>query len=100
MHNSPIRHSGLDPESMKYLIILDSCFRRNDKTAGFMQLCKGLARLIQSANRPISTETLDEEKKKEKRPKVNYIKMVLSSSSAVLWIRTGQSEITNLTLLY
>jgi hypothetical protein len=42
LHNSSIRHSGLDPESMKYLIILDSGFRRNDKIAGFMQLCKGL----------------------------------------------------------
>jgi hypothetical protein len=27
LHNSAIRHSGLDPESRKYLIILDSGFR-------------------------------------------------------------------------
>jgi len=42
LQNYSIRHSGLDPESMKYLIILDSGFRRNDNIAGFMQLCKGL----------------------------------------------------------
>jgi hypothetical protein len=42
LHNSSIRHSGLDPESRKYLIILDSGFRRNDIIAGFIQLCKGL----------------------------------------------------------
>jgi len=42
LHNASIRHSGLDPESRKYLIILDSGFRRNDKIAGFIQLCKGL----------------------------------------------------------
>jgi predicted Zn-dependent peptidase len=40
-HNSSIRHSGLDPESRKYLKILDSGFRRNDKMAGLMPLCKG-----------------------------------------------------------
>ena len=58
LHNSSIRHSGLDKpapvpdtgESRKYLIILDSgvCpvhrygVRRNDIIAGFIQLCKGL----------------------------------------------------------
>jgi len=42
LHNSSIRHSGLDPESRKSLIILDSGFRRNDKIAGFMQLSKNL----------------------------------------------------------
>ena len=42
LHKSSICHSGLDPESRKYLIILDSGFRRNDKIAGFIQLCKGL----------------------------------------------------------
>jgi hypothetical protein len=42
LHNSSIRHSGLDPESRKRLIILDSVFRRNDEIAGFMPLCKGL----------------------------------------------------------
>jgi len=50
LHNASIRHSGLDPESRKYLTILDSgtCpglrsgIRRNDKIAGFIQLCKGL----------------------------------------------------------
>ena len=42
LHNSSIRDSGLDPESRKYLIILDSRFRGNDKIAGFMQFCKGL----------------------------------------------------------
>jgi len=49
LHNSSIRHSGLDPESMKYLIILDSGFRRNDKIAGFMQLCKGLSMIPDAA---------------------------------------------------
>ena len=68
LHNSSIRHSGLDPESRKYLIILDSRFRgndgsgmdsracpglrfgirRNDKIAGFMQLCKGLTFTLDS----------------------------------------------------
>jgi len=62
LHNFSIRHSGLNPESRKYLRILDSRFRgndgsgmdsgacpglrsgirRNDKIAGFMQLCRGL----------------------------------------------------------
>ena len=65
-----IRHSGLDPEYRKYLIILDSRFRgndcsgmdsgacpghrsgirRNDKIAGFMQLGKGL--LLSSPRKP------------------------------------------------
>jgi len=31
LQNSSIRHSGLDPESRKYLIILDSRLRGNDK---------------------------------------------------------------------
>jgi hypothetical protein len=50
LHNSSIRHSGLDPESRKPLIIPDSgaCpglrsgIRRNDIIAGFIQFCKGL----------------------------------------------------------
>jgi hypothetical protein len=36
LHNSSIRHSGLDPESRKYLIILDTGLRRYDIIAGFM----------------------------------------------------------------
>ncbi len=49
LHNSSIRHSGLDPESRKRLIILDSVFRRNDEIAGFVPLCKGLGRPFASA---------------------------------------------------
>jgi hypothetical protein len=42
LHNSFFRHSGLDPESRKYLKTLDSGFRRNDEIVGFMLFCKGL----------------------------------------------------------
>ncbi|MCX5853941.1 MAG: hypothetical protein NTZ24_05025 [Deltaproteobacteria bacterium] len=50
LKNSLFCHSGLDPESREWLKILDSgaCpglrsgIRRNDKIAGFIQLCKGL----------------------------------------------------------
>jgi hypothetical protein len=42
LQNSSIRHSGLDPESRKLLIILDTGLRRYDIIAGFMQFCKGL----------------------------------------------------------
>jgi len=56
LQNTAIRHSGLragrmlgDPESRKYLIILDSGWMftrrmlgRNDIIAGFIQFCKGL----------------------------------------------------------
>jgi len=36
LHNYNIRHSGLDPESRKHLIILDSSLRGNDKIVSFM----------------------------------------------------------------
>jgi hypothetical protein len=34
------RHSGLDPESRKCLISLDTGFRRYDNGDGFVRLCK------------------------------------------------------------
>ncbi len=40
LHNSSIRHSVLDTESNKHLIILDSRFRGNNTIADFTQLCK------------------------------------------------------------
>ena len=46
LHNPYLRHSGLDPESRKYLIILDSRFHGNDKIVGFMWLCKGLTNIL------------------------------------------------------
>jgi hypothetical protein len=42
MTKKRITTQSLDPESRKYLIILDSRFRGNDINAGFMQFCKGL----------------------------------------------------------
>jgi hypothetical protein len=58
LHNSFIRHSGLDPESREYLIILDSGFRRNDKIAGFMQFCKGLLLFTAKALRSFNHTSL------------------------------------------
>jgi hypothetical protein len=42
LHNSSIRHSGLDPESREYLIILDSRFRGNDGSGMDSGACPGL----------------------------------------------------------
>jgi O-antigen ligase len=41
--NSFFRHPGLDPESKNCSTMEDSSFRRNDKGAGLIVLCKGLA---------------------------------------------------------
>jgi hypothetical protein len=52
LHNASMRHSGLDPESRKYLIMLDTglrnlkvIFDRYDKGAGCIGLCKSLTDL-------------------------------------------------------
>jgi len=42
LHSSFFCHSGLDPESRKFLKTLDSGFRRNHKVVGFVWFCKGL----------------------------------------------------------
>ena len=42
LNNTPSSHSGLDPESIKYLITLDTGLRRYDEIAGFAGFCKGL----------------------------------------------------------
>lgn len=42
LKNTPCRHSGLDPESGRGLIILDSGLRRNDDRETEMELFKGL----------------------------------------------------------
>ena len=41
LQNSFFRHSGHDPESRKYLPILDSGFRRNDNDTGLTEACNG-----------------------------------------------------------
>ena len=42
LHNSLFCHSGLDPESRKYLKKLDTGLRRYDEIDDFVRLCKGL----------------------------------------------------------
>ena len=42
LKNSLFCHSGLDPESSKYLKTLDTGFRRYDAMTIFARLCKGL----------------------------------------------------------
>ena len=42
LKNALFCHSGLDPESMEWLKILDSGFRRNDKRDNFPALFNGL----------------------------------------------------------
>ncbi|MBN2568951.1 MAG: hypothetical protein JXB42_05930, partial [Deltaproteobacteria bacterium] len=47
-HNTPSCHSGLDPESRKHVITLDTGLRRYDAIAGFIMLCKGLNKYIKN----------------------------------------------------
>ena len=48
LNNTSSSHSGLDPESSKHLIKLDTGLRRYDDIAGWARLCKPLRLTIHS----------------------------------------------------
>jgi len=61
LKNSLFCHSGLDPESRKWLKILDSAFRRNDKRDKFPALFKGLKMLLKELTDILNSDILKSE---------------------------------------